>query len=166
MGICGFINKPFYCSTIIDSLDQYLLGEETVQKELEAFDFTGAPVLLVEDNEINREIALELLGSLGLKFDTADNGLEAVRRFEESRPGYYALILMDIQMPVMNGYEAARSIRSLKRPDAKSVPILAMTADAFVEDIENAKAAGMNGHLPKPLDFDLLGREIHKYLRR
>ena len=166
MGICGFINKPFYCSTIMECLNQYLGGEASAQKELKSFDFTGIPVLLVEDNEINREIALELLGNFGLKSDTAENGLEALRRFEESQPGYYALILMDIQMPVMNGYEAARAIRSLTREDAKTVPIVAMTADAFVEDIENAIAAGMNGHLSKPLDFELFGREILKYICR
>ena len=120
----------------------------------------------MEDNEINCEIALELLGNFGLKSDTAENGLEALRRFEESQQGYYALILMDIQMPVMNGYEAARAIRSLTREDAKTVPIVAMTADAFVEDIENAIAAGMNGHLSKPLDFELFGREILKYICR
>ena len=166
MGIGGFINKPFYCSTIIECLNQYLGGEASAQKELKSFDFTGIPVLLVEDNEINREIALELLGNFGLKSDTAENGLEALRRFEESQQGYYALILMDIQMPVMNGYEAARAIRSLTREDAKTVPIVAMTADAFVEDIENAIAAGMNGHLSKPLDFELFGREILKYICR
>ena len=166
MGICGFINRPFYCSAIMECLNRYLFGEASIQKEPRSFDFTGIPVLLVEDNEINREIALELLGSFGLKTDVAENGLEALQRFGESQLGYYALILMDIQMPVMNGYEAARAIRSLIREDAKTVPILAMTADAFVEDIENAKAAGMNGHLPKPLDFELFGCEIQKYIRR
>ena len=126
----------------------------------------GVTVLLAEDNEINREIAVELLEGFGLKLDTAINGIEAVRLFRESRPGYYALILMDIQMPEMNGYEAARTIRSLSREDGRTIPILAMTADAFVEDIESAKAAGMNGHLSKPVDFELLGREIRKYLNR
>lgn len=109
---------------------------------------------------------MELLEGFGLKLDTAINGIEAVRLFRESRPGYYALILMDIQMPEMNGYEAARTIRSLSREDGRTIPILAMTADAFVEDIESAKAAGMNGHLSKPVDFELLGREIRKYLNR
>ena len=123
-------------------------------------------ILLAEDNEINRESAVELLEGFGLKLDTAINGIEAVRLFRESRPGYYALILMDIQMPEMNGYEAARTIRSLSREDGRTIPILAMTADAFVEDIESAKAAGMNGHLSKPVDFELLGREIRKYLNR
>lgn len=99
-----------------------------------------------------------------MELEAAVNGREALKRFEESRPGYYSLILMDIQMPVMNGYEAARAIRSLSREDAKTVPILAMTADAFVEDIENTKAAGMNGHLAKPLDFKQLVREIGQYL--
>ena len=94
------------------------------------------------------------------------NGREAVEKFASNPPGHYDLILMDIQMPEMNGYEAARTIRSLSREDGRTIPILAMTADAFVEDIESAKAAGMNGHLSKPVDFELLGREIRKYLNR
>ena len=91
-------------------------------------------------------------------------GREALRLFQESSPGYYSLILMDIQMPVMNGYEAASAIRALDRTDARTVPIIAMTADAFVEDIRNAEAVGMNGHMAKPLSFDTLALEIEKYL--
>lgn len=140
------------------------LEKKPGQPNTEPLDFAGRQVLLVEDNELNREIALELLGGFGMELEAAVNGREALKRFEESRPGYYSLILMDIQMPVMNGYEAARAIRSLSREDAKTVPILAMTADAFVEDIENTKAAGMNGHLAKPLDFKQLVREIGQYL--
>lgn len=166
LGICGFMDKPFYQSTIYDCINRYLFGKAPAQQAAESFDFTGVPVLIAEDNEINREIALEILGGFGLKLDMAANGVEAVQLFEKSRPGYYALILMDIQMPEMNGYEAARAIRSLARKDGKTVPILAMTADAFVEDIENAKDAGMSGHLSKPLDFELLGREINKYISR
>ena len=118
----------------------------------------------MEDNEINREIALELIGGLGAALETASDGRQAVCKFEESPPFTYDLILMDIQMPVMNGYDAARAIRALPREDAKSVPIIAMTADAFVEDIQNAEAAGMNGHMAKPLDFDTLASEISRYL--
>ena len=166
LGICGFLDRPFYHSAIHDCIKRYLFDTEPAQQAAESFDFTGVTVLLAEDNEINREIAVELLEGFGLKLDTAINGIEAVRLFRESRPGYYALILMDIQMPEMNGYEAARTIRSLSREDGRTIPILAMTADAFVEDIESAKAAGMNGHLSKPVDFELLGREIRKYLNR
>ena len=92
--------------------------------------------------------------------ETAVNGEEAVKRFKESPPNYYSLILMDIQMPVMNGYEATRAIRALNRTDAVTIPIIAMTADAFVEDIRNAEAVGMNGHMAKPLSFDTLALEI------
>ncbi len=166
LGICGFLDRPFYHSAVHDCIKRYLFDTEPAQQAAESFDFTGVTVLLAEDNEINREIAVELLEGFGLKLDTAINGIEAVRLFRESRPGYYALILMDIQMPEMNGYEAARTIRSLSREDGRTIPILAMTADAFVEDIESAKAAGMNGHLSKPVDFELLGREIRKYLNR
>ena len=166
LGICGFIDRPFYRSIIHDCINQYLFDQEPEHLRKESFDFAGIPVLIAEDNEINLEIAVEILEGFGLKLDTAANGREAVRLFMESQPGYYALILMDIQMPEMNGYEAARAIRSLTREDGRTVPILAMTADAFVEDIENAKSAGMNGHLSKPLDFDLMGREIRKYLNR
>lgn len=163
-GISGVIDKPFSRYAVNRCINRYLLGKEAPQSKEESFDFSGNRVLLVEDNELNREIAVELLSGFGLELKTASDGREAVQRFESSSPGYYTLILMDIQMPVMNGYEAARVIRSLVREDAKTVPILAMTADAFVEDIENTKAAGMNGHLAKPLDFDLLAREISRYL--
>ena len=163
-GISGVIDKPFSRYAVNRCINRYLLGKEAPQSKAESFDFSGNRVLLAEDNELNREIAVELLSGFGLELKTASDGREAVQRFESSSPGYYTLILMDIQMPVMNGYEAARVIRSLVREDAKTVPILAMTADAFVEDIENTKAAGMNGHLAKPLDFDLLAREISRYL--
>ena len=177
-GVCGFMSKPLCRSGVIDCMNRCRIGEELMrpdtklvrlekkpgQPDTEPLDFAGSQVLLVEDNDLNREIALELLGGFGMELEAAVNGREALKRFEESRPGYYSLILMDIQMPVMNGYEAARAIRSLSREDAKTVPILAMTADAFVEDIENTKAAGMNGHLAKPLDFKQLVREIGQYL--
>lgn len=193
-GICGFMDKPLCRSGVVGCMNRCRIGEEVTRPVTgavrletgavrpvtgavgpeqkpgwpvtDSFDFTGSRVLLVEDNELNREIALELLRGFGLELEVAVNGKEALKCFEESRPGYYSLILMDIQMPVMNGYEAARAIRSLSREDAKTVPILAMTADAFVEDIENTKAAGMNGHLAKPLDFKLLVREMWHYLRR
>ena len=115
---------------------------------------------MVEDNELNREIAVELLKSTDAKIDCAVNGKEAVERFAGSPTGYYSLILMDIQMPVMDGYEAAELIRSSDREDAKTVPILAMTANAFREDEEAALASGMNGHLAKPIDIRLLYKMI------
>lgn len=125
------------------------------------FDFTGKRVLIVEDNEINEEILEELLHMEGALTESAGNGQEAVDRWEESSPGYYDLILMDVQMPVMNGYEASAVIRSQDRPDAKTIPIIALTANAFSEDKNKALAAGMNAHVTKPIDmtklYDVLG---------
>lgn len=163
-GVDGFIEKPLFPSTLTECLQRYVLEEARPQHKAMSRGFTGKRFLLVEDNALNREIALELIGSFGAALETAVNGREAVDKFEESAPFFYDLILMDIQMPVMNGYEAAQAIRALPREDAKTVPIIAMTADAFVEDIQNAKEAGMNGHMSKPLDFDTLADEISRYV--
>ena len=160
----GFVEKPFFRSTLRNCILEYVQGETQSEQQAECHDFSGKRFLLAEDNELNREIALELLGALGARLETAVNGREALERFRQSPPFYYDLILMDIQMPVMNGYEAARAIRALKRRDAESVPIIAMTADAFVKDIQSAREAGMNGHMAKPLDYDSLSREISRYL--
>ena len=116
-------------------------------------------MLLAEDNELNREIAVELMKMAGMELDCAGNGKEALERFLIEGDGY-DLILMDIQMPVMDGYEAARAIRQSGHPRAKSIPIIAMTADAFHEDIVKANESGMNGHLAKPIDPARLYRVI------
>lgn len=163
-GIDGFIEKPLFCSVLRDCLNEYAEGKVKLKHSKMVCDFSGKTFLLAEDNELNREIALELLGNMGARLETAANGREALKQFQEQKPGYYDLILMDIQMPVMDGYEAARGIRALPREDSKTVPIIAMTADAFVEDIENAVSAGMNGHMAKPLDFETLACEISRYL--
>lgn len=133
------------------------------QKE-KSFDFTGKKFLLAEDNELNREIAMELLSVTGAQIDCALNGRECVEMFSESPLYYYDLILMDIQMPVMNGYAAAMKIRGLSREDACDIQIWAMTADAFAEDIEKAKMVGMNGHFAKPLDIFAVNTEISHFL--
>ena len=164
-GIDGFIEKPLFRSTLRDCLLEQLAGRPHLEQAPAEYDFSGKSFLLVEDNALNREIALELLASFGAELEVAVNGEEAVRCFKKSTPGHYALILMDIQMPLMNGYEATRAIRALSRSDAKTVPIIAMTADAFVEDIRNAEAAGMNGHIAKPIDFEMLAEEIYRYLQ-
>lgn len=122
-------------------------------KMMQEEDFTGVRVLLVEDNELNREIAVELLEMTGAEITVAENGKAAVEKFAESTEYYYDIILMDIQMPQMNGYEASRAIRTMKREDAKSVAIIAMTANAFSEDIIAARDAGMDEHLAKPIDL-------------
>ena len=163
-GVDGFIQKPFFKSTLYRCIRRYVFGEQVKSTEEPSGtpDFSGRNILLVEDNEINREIAQEVLSAAGATVDTACDGKEGVEKFVGSADGYYDLILMDIQMPVMNGYEATKSIRSLDRGDAGSVPIFAMTADAFAEDIEEAEKAGMNGHLAKPLDITAMMREIGK----
>ena len=125
----------------------------------------GIHVLLCEDNELNREIALYLLQDNKATVDCAQNGKEAVERFINSEPGQYDVILMDIRMPVMDGMEAARIIRALDRPDALTVPIFAMTANAFEEDKRMSREAGMNEHLLKPIDAGLLCRMIRRYTR-
>ncbi len=119
-------------------------------------DFTGKRILVVEDNELNREIAVEVLEESGFKTEEAQDGSIAVEKVRASVPGYYDLVLMDIQMPVMDGYEASRAIRALEDERLAAVPIVAMTANAFEEDKQAALDAGMNGHLAKPFDVDEL----------
>lgn len=167
-GVNGFISKPLFVSTLCRALRRYVLHENADQDKQEAADgveFEGKHFLLVEDNELNREIAVELLSSAGAAVEFAPNGVVGIEKFEQSPLQYYDLILMDIQMPIMNGYEATERIRSLDRSDALSVPILAMTADAFAEDITKAREAGMNGHLAKPLNVATLKKEIHAILK-
>ena len=164
-GVTGFIQKPFFKSTLYYCIRQYVLHDMPASRRSnDDIDLSGRHILLADDNDINQQIACELLSELGAVIVTADNGLSCVREFEKSSPGYFNLILMDIQMPVMNGYKATEEIRSMERPDAKSIPIFAMTADAFAEDIQAAKKAGMNSHIAKPLDIPVLMREIQKYL--
>jgi len=127
------------------------IREEDEEEEEESEPYTGK-ILLVEDNELNREIALAILEDAGFETESAENGQVAVDMVKNSTPGYYEIILMDIQMPVMNGYEAARAIRSLEDPKLASIPILAMTANAFKEDQENALRSGMDAHIAKPVD--------------
>ena len=130
--------------------------------EIEEEDLMGCHFLLVEDNEINSEILGELLQMRGATFTVKTDGLQAVNEFKQAKPGTYDAIFMDIMMPVMNGYEATKMIRSLDREDAKEIPIIAMTANAFTEDRIRAKEAGMNEHVAKPVDVELLVKVIHK----
>ena len=141
--------------------------EAAVEKsadELRSTSFEGRRVLLVDDNELNREIAAELLKMMKLDVECAVNGKEAVDKFAASEGGYYDLIFMDIQMPVMNGYDAVREIRKLDRPDAEKIPVIAMTANAFAEDVKEALNAGMNEHIAKPLDINKLIATLKKWL--
>ena len=129
------------------------------------YDFKGKRILLVEDNELNREIAEELIGATGASVESAEGGVQAVKKFKESAEGYYDLILMDVQMPHMDGYEATRCIRALGRSDAQKVPIFAMTANAFAEDVQKSREAGMNAHISKPLDIRAVYKQMNRYLQ-
>jgi CheY-like chemotaxis protein len=143
------------------------IAEGAAEKELAQplnYDFEGQRVMLAEDNPINREIAVELLKMANLKTDCATNGEEAVAMFNASKENEYSLILMDIQMPLMDGYEATKAIRALSRKDAKSIPIYAMTANAYSEDVTHALSSGMNGHIAKPIDPATLYRTIAEAL--
>lgn len=167
-GVTGFVQKPLFRSTLVHNLKWYLRGQsprKSGKVREESFDFTGRTLLLVEDNELNMEIAGELLADTGAAVEYACDGAQGLKMFAQSPEGYYDMILMDIQMPVMDGYTASRLIRGLARKDSGSVPILAMTADAFAEDIEAAKAAGMNGHLAKPLNVASVKRMIAQSLK-
>lgn len=120
----------------------------------------------MEDNDLNREIAVTLFSSFGAEVETAVNGKEAVEAFETSEPGFFDLILMDVQMPVMDGYEATRIIRSLDREDGREIPILAMTANAFSEDKAKSMACGMDGHISKPIDLKEVVEKIKRVLKK
>ena len=117
-----------------------------------------------EDNAINTEVAVLLLQSKGFEVETAENGLRAMEMFSKSEPGYYSAILMDIRMPLMDGLTAATNIRHLSNPDARSIPIIAMTANAFDDDIEKSKAAGMVAHLAKPIDAEKLYQTLYDFI--
>ena len=167
-GIDAFIAKPLFRSRLTATLRQFTSGrkEKTARNYLEQLsesDYTGKRILLVEDNELNREIAGEILQMTGAEVETAENGKIAVEKVEASPEGLYDLVFMDIQMPVMNGYEATAAIRSL--PGAKGkLPIVAMTANAFAEDVQLAKNTGMNGHIAKPLDMNKLNDVLKNWL--
>ena len=164
-GISGFIAKPLFKSTLYHGLKSFFDGTpEDSGQNLEEDKFTNTKVLVAEDNDLNWEIANELLSELGLDLEWAENGKICVEKFEQSPIGYYAAILMDIRMPVMTGYEAADAIRALKRADA-DIPIIAMTADAFAEDVQRCLTHGMDAHVAKPIDVTLVARLLKKYIK-
>ena len=167
-GVDAFIAKPLFRSRLTATLRQFTSGrkENTARNDLEKLseaDYTGKRILLVDDNELNREIGVEILRMTGAEVETAENGKIAVEKVEASPKGSYDLIFMDIQMPVMNGYEATAAIRSLHGEKGK-VPIVAMTANAFAEDVQLAKNTGMNGHIAKPLDMNKLNDVLESLL--
>ena len=127
-------------------------------------DFTGHRILLVEDNVINTEVAVALLESKGFQVEAVENGLRAIEVFSKTQPGWYDAILMDIRMPQMDGLTAANNIRHMSNSDAQTIPIIAMTANAFDDDIEKSKAAGMNAHLAKPIEPDRLFQVLYDFI--
>jgi CheY-like chemotaxis protein len=137
---------------------------ETAKEQAGGLDLSGYRLLLAEDIDINREIIRELLSDTHIEIDEAANGEKAAEIFKRSDVGYYDLIFMDIRMPVMDGYSATEAIRALNRPDARNVPIIAMTANAYKEDIDAALAAGMNGHIAKPIDIEIVMATLAKFL--
>ena len=170
-GANTFINKPLF-RTKLAALFDSLLNNKGGQsdpgaplRDLEELDLSGNRVLLAEDQEINAEIAMDFLSMTSLEVDWARDGEQEVEMFAASPDGYYAMIFTDIQMPHMNGYEAARAIRAMERPYAKQIPIVAMSANAFADDIQKSKNAGMNEHITKPIDFNALARVLSTYIR-
>lgn len=162
----GFISKPLFKSTLYTRLSQYIenaAGHPLEQKTTKAADFNGKRILLAEDIDLNWEVANEILTSFGLELERAVNGKECVEKLEASEIGFYDAVLMDIRMPVMNGYDATKAIRKLDRPD-KGLPIIAMTADAFSNDVQVCLDCGMDAHVAKPLDIRELTRVLQKYL--
>lgn len=155
-GVTAFCAKPLFMSELRRILAEPFLPAEAAEQTEKKADFAGKRLLVVEDNALNREIAVTMLEEGGFEVDTAENGKVAVDKVRESAPGYYDLVLMDIQMPIMDGYAAARAIRALPNAEKAGLPIVAMTANAFDEDRQNAEKAGMNGHLSKPFDMQQL----------
>ena len=168
-GVNAFCAKPIFMSDIRDTL-MTAIGQKQASTDdnilpTASSDFRGRSILLVEDNELNSEIALAILNEYGFQVDTAENGAEAVEKIRNSAPGDYELVLMDIQMPVMNGYEAAKQIRALDDPALAEITILAMTANAFDEDRKKALECGMDGFLSKPIVIEELIHTLQTNLK-
>jgi CheY-like chemotaxis protein len=166
-GVSGFISKPLFRSNLYDSINKALQIKEVDESSLEdtAEDLKGTRVLIAEDNDMNWEIISELLSMYEIQADRAVNGQVCVDMVEKAEPGTYQIIFMDIQMPVMNGLDAARAIRKSKvGSHVSQIPIVAMTADAFAENITECRAAGMNDHIPKPVDLNLVLKSMRKLL--
>ena len=164
-GVTAFCAKPLFMSDLKATL---LAANDLIEKEADPpwtqADFSGKRILVVEDNELNREIAESILEETGFIVETAPDGTDAVNMIARAEEHYYDAILMDVQMPVMDGYEATRTIRSLSRQDVKDLPIIAMTANAMEEDKKNALKNGMNAHIAKPIDMEVFLKVLNKYL--
>ncbi|WP_105205407.1 response regulator [Neobittarella massiliensis] len=165
-GISGFISKPLFKSTLYHSLRQYMGVEAENDQVANQIDFSGRRILLAEDNELNWEVARELLSDLGIELDWAEDGQVCLDKFQKSPKRYYDAILMDIRMPHMTGYETTKAIRETNHPDALSIPIIAMSADAFSDDIQHCLECGMNAHIAKPIDVSELTRILKRYFQQ
>lgn len=163
-GVDGFISKPLFKSTLYYGLQKYMGVEESAEEQdKQHMDLSGRRILVAEDNDLNWEVLNELLSDAGMKLEWAENGQICVDMFAQSDQGYYDAILMDVRMPVMNGYEATTAIRALERADAQAVPIIAMTADAFSEDVQKCLDCGMNAHTAKPINLEEVLFLLRKY---
>lgn len=165
-GVTTFCSKPLFLSGLRKCLNSVMAAENKgeLAASKESVCIKTGRILLAEDNELNQEIAMAILEDSGFTVEVAGNGKIAVEKLEASEVGYYQLVLMDVQMPVMNGYEATKAIRSLKNQDLATIPIIAMTANAFEEDKQEAIRCGMNGHIAKPIDVDVLFETLRKML--
>ena len=165
-GVNLLISKPMFKSSLISAFTKVFSEKEEQAQQAEpvSYDFTGRRILLVEDNQLNTEVAKMLLEEKGFSVETAENGLRAMEIFGKSEAGYYDAILMDIRMPLMDGLSAASNIRHLSNDDARTIPIIAMTANAFDDDVEKSKMAGMNAHLAKPIDPDRLYQLLYDFI--
>lgn len=166
-GVTAFCAKPLFMSDLKSAL---LAANNLLDKEDEAAawtlaDFSGKRVLLVEDIELNREIAQVILEEAGFVVESAPDGTDAVAMVEKAEENYYDVVLMDVQMPIMNGYEATRTIRNMPRKDVKTLPIIAMTANALEEDKEAALKNGMNAHISKPLNMDIFISVLKQFVK-
>ncbi len=169
IGNSGILAKPFFVSAFKEKILKMQIGQETYDqtpKADEGENLEGFHFLVAEDNEVNAEILSELLDIEGATCEIVENGQLAVERFYRADPGTFDAILMDVQMPVMNGYEASRKIRAMNREDAKEITIIAMTANAFAEDVKDALDAGMNVHVSKPIDMELLKKTVNQYVKK
>jgi len=172
-GINGFLTKPIFKADILEQMKQYIQGgyqeyEEQQIQETENLEgvrkLEGVRILVADDNELNLEIMFEILNSSGAEVDCVHNGKEALDTYLKSSQGYYQIILMDVHMPEMDGLQATKKIRNSGRSDASIVPIIAMTADVFKEDIRRCKDAGMDAHIGKPVELDKLYSMVRKFI--
>lgn len=173
-GVNAFLSKPLFRSRLVNLFSGFMKKDHEKGHEYESkkltddvldHDFTGNRILVAEDNELNLEIVTEILSMTGLNIETAENGKLCLEKFCKSANGYYDLIFMDIQMPVMNGYEATAAIRASNHPQAQTIPVIAMTANAFSTDVRAAYDAGMNGHISKPIDINNVMKTLEEHLK-